>query len=308
MKRVALAGLLELRGDDRRLRVEVERPEGRAALVERGVVVAHAEERDLALGDAMPCEQRPQHGFVVAAVGDPDGFALQVLWTGERGAVWPVDPVQRVDLEELGQDDDRRPLGRGAQHLVGRGDAELGVAELELLQGVVLGAAWLDVHLQAVLPEIPLPFGVEVPDRAHVVQPLEPVAHLGDVRRLLPAAARRQRHDHPAEGQQVSHHPPCWFAQHNAPFTQHPNTPTRRSRDPICGGIKFEIRSPKPETILNVQKDNGPNKFAHGRQCLIGVLGIASFGFVSDFEFRASNFHCASMLKIYVLPILLTPA
>jgi len=39
-----------------------------------------------------------------------------------------------------------------------------------------------------------------------------------------------------------------------------------------------------------------------------GVSSIAFFGFVSDFEFRASNFYSALPLKINILPSLRVPA
>jgi hypothetical protein len=41
---------------------------------------------------------------------------------------------------------------------------------------------------------------------------------------------------------------------------------------------------------------------------LFGVSDIASFGFVSDFEIRASNFYSALPLKINILPSLHVPA
>jgi hypothetical protein len=73
------------------------------------------------------------------------------------------------------------------------------------------------------------------------------------------------------------------------------STDTHRAHLPLStqygqAGIKFEIRSPKLETISKVQKDNDSNSFGRDRQCFLGVLDIASFGFVSDFGFRASNF------------------
>jgi hypothetical protein len=64
-------------------------------------------------------------------------------------------------------------------------------------------------------------------------------------------------------------------------------------------GIKFEIRSTKLETNSNSQKDNDPNGFGREQQCLLGASVIASFGFVSDFEIRASNFYRALLLPIW---------
>jgi hypothetical protein len=54
-------------------------------------------------------------------------------------------------------------------------------------------------------------------------------------------------------------------------------------------GTKFEIRSTKLETNSNVQKNNDPNRVGHDLSWFFGISVIPSFGFVSDFGFRASN-------------------
>jgi hypothetical protein len=58
---------------------------------------------------------------------------------------------------------------------------------------------------------------------------------------------------------------------------------------PGQAGTKFEIRSTKLETNSNVQKNNDQNRVARDLIGLFFVSVIPSFGFVSDFGFRASN-------------------
>jgi hypothetical protein len=59
---------------------------------------------------------------------------------------------------------------------------------------------------------------------------------------------------------------------------------------PGQAGAKFEIRSTKLETNSNVRNDNDPNRFRHNLKWFFSVAVIPSFGFVSDFGFRASDF------------------
>jgi len=58
---------------------------------------------------------------------------------------------------------------------------------------------------------------------------------------------------------------------------------------PGQAGAKYEIRSTKLETNSNVQKDNDQNRLGRNLKMGFFVLVIPSFGFVSDFGFRASN-------------------
>jgi hypothetical protein len=58
---------------------------------------------------------------------------------------------------------------------------------------------------------------------------------------------------------------------------------------PGQAGAKYETRSTKLETNSNVQKDNDQNRLGRNLRMGFFVLVIPSFGFVSDFGFRASN-------------------
>jgi hypothetical protein len=68
-------------------------------------------------------------------------------------------------------------------------------------------------------------------------------------------------------------------------------------------GTKFEIRSTKLETNSNVQKNNDPNRVSHDLSWFFGISVIPSFGFVSVFGFRASNFKRGVIFEIQVVSI-----
>ena len=113
------------------------------------VVVADAEQVDVGFLQPGFGQKGPHDGFVVAAVGDADGFAPQVGGSFLKPSpVRPVDPLERVDLEQLGQHHHPGALGQGPDDLVGRGHAELGIAQLQLLDGIPFRPPGLDRDIQ----------------------------------------------------------------------------------------------------------------------------------------------------------------